>query len=58
MFSYIHTSFPFLDKLFELYLFMQTVIPDENHVEGFILAHTQSPDAINFDIIFALSKYP
>ena len=36
--------------------FVQTVIPRENNVDGFVLTHTQSPEIINFDIIFALSE--
>ena len=45
----------FLDKLFELYPFMQTVIPHINHADSFLLTHTQSPEIVNFDIIFAVS---
>ena len=32
----------YLIKMFELHPSMQTVLPHENHVEGFFLAHTQS----------------
>ena len=52
MFSFIHI----LDKLFELCPFMQTVIPHKNHVDGIFLLLAQSPEIINFDIIFALSE--
>ena len=52
----VYTHYTVLDKLFELCPLMQTVIPDENHVDGFLLAHTQSPKVINFDIIFAQSE--
>ena len=34
-FSSVHPVVPILDNLFELCQFMQTVIPHENHVEGF-----------------------
>ena len=51
---FFYAGYPMLDKLFELCPFMQTVIPHENHVDIFFLAHTQSPDIVNFDIIFAL----
>ena len=30
-----YTDYPILDKLFELCPFMQTVMPHENHFEGF-----------------------
>ena len=36
-------------------LFMQTLIQHERHVDGVFLTHTQSPEIINFDIIYALS---
>ena len=32
---------------------MQTVMPHENHVDGFFLPHTHSPEIITFDLIFA-----
>ena len=51
-------DYPILDKLFQLCSFMQTVIPHENHFDGFFLTHTQSPEIINFDIIFALFLHP
>ena len=51
------TDYTIVDKLFELCPFMQTVIPHEDHVDGFFLTHTQSPKIINFDTIFALSKW-
>ena len=53
-----YTYYPILDKLLELCPFMQTVIPHENHVDGFSLTHAQSLEIINFDIIFALSEQP
>ena len=50
------TKYPSLDMLFKLSPFMQSVLPHENHVEGFFRTHSQSPKIINFDIIFALSE--
>ena len=35
---------------------MQTDIPPKNHVDSFFLAHNQSSEIINFNIIFALSE--
>ena len=54
MSSFIQTTYAILDKLFELCSFMQTGIPHENHIDGFFLNHTQSPEINTFDIIFAL----
>ena len=34
----------------------QTAIPQKNHVDGFFLINTHSPEIINFDIIFSLSE--
>ena len=54
MIGFLHVCFytdhPILHKLFELCLFIQTVRPLENHMEDFFLAHTHSPEIINFDI--------
>ena len=50
-----HTDYPILDNLFELCPF-QTVLPHENHIDGFFLTHTQPPEIINFDISFALPE--
>ena len=53
---FFYTHYPILDKPLKLCPFMQTVMPHENHVDEFFLTHTQSPEIINFDIIFALSE--
>ena len=54
MSSFVQT----LDRLFELICpSIQTVMSHQNHVEVF-LAHTQSPEIVNYDIIFALSEQP
>ena len=45
------TDYSIFDKVF-----VQIVIPHENHVNGLFLTHTQCPEIINFDIIFALSE--
>ena len=37
---------------FELCLFMETGLTQENHAAGFTLAHTQIPKIRNFDIFF------
>ena len=37
---------------------MQTVLPHENHVEGFSLTHTQSQETINFDTILPFQNSP
>ena len=47
-----YTDYTFLNELFELRPFMQTVIPHGNHLDGFLLTHTQSPIIIHFDVIF------
>ena len=36
-------SLPYLNKLFNLCPFMQTVVPHENNAESFFQTHTQSP---------------
>ena len=41
---FFYADCPILDKLFELCLFMQTVMPHENHDDSSFLTHTQSPD--------------
>ena len=37
---------------------MHTVLEHENHAGDFFLAHTQSSEISDFDIIFAILKYP
>ena len=54
----LKTDYPVLDKLFELYLFMQTVVPRENHVDSFFLTHNQSPEIMNLDVIFPYMNSP
>ena len=54
---FFYIDYHISDNLFELCRFMQTVIiSHENYVDGFLLAHTLSPEIINFDIILALSE--
>ena len=49
----LYTDCPIVRKLFEPYLFilipMRTVLPHENHFEGFVLPHIVSPEIITFD---------
>ena len=51
-----YTDYPSLDKIYELCPFMQKVVSHENHVDWFLLTHTQSPEIISFGIIFDLSE--
>ena len=37
---------------------MQAIIPYENHIDGFFLTHSQSPEIINFDSIFPYQNSP
>ena len=53
---FFHKDCSILDKLFELRPFMQTVIPQEKHVDRLFLTLRQSPEIINFEIIFAFSE--
>ena len=50
---------PYLDKLFELCPFIETVPPHENHVDGlFLTTSCKSPEINNFDIIFVQPEQP
>ena len=53
---FFYAGYPIAEGLFESFLFMQTFIPHENHVDGFFLTHAQSPENINIDIHFCLIR--
>ena len=55
-YNFFHIDYPILYKLFELCPFMRTALVLENHVEGFFLGHTQSPEISSLDNIFAVSE--
>ena len=44
LYVFFSTDYSILHKLIELCLFMQTILPHENHVESFFLTYTQSPE--------------
>ena len=49
-------DYPIWQKLLEFCPFMQIALPQESHVEGLFLAHTQSPEIGNVDINFDISE--
>ena len=56
MFSFIQTTLFWINYLSYVDLCKQ-LYHMKNQVDIFFLAHTQSPEIINFDIIFALSVF-